>query len=443
MIEDTKMRESFMAYFYCLIHTDYKDKYTISYKEAFNKTELAVYDVYLQKFNNEQMIDRVTLAFDMQLANQSDKFNLIIYTGDKHKWNVDHINEYFNSLLKEYRISLFLNAKNEKQIHEAIATLEHLNETTDMVFYDMEYALTSLLDSKGINPLRTDLNVFDNKIMLCGGLVGIIGKSGAGKTSLLVELMKRILVNETIDKKRKVSVLWNNMEDNIKMTIASMISQEVKVPAKKLRMRQFSKATEEKIKELYSVFKMLDIQFQDKQMYIHEIKNEWKSFLKKKKKQGTTYPILIIDNLMKLLDNGDKKGGQTEADDFIMQQISVCWNEAKKLYGDECMVIYLHHLGKEQISKLNAKDCYKPNSSHIKGSTRIQDVSTTLIFVHRFNDFDDIRRDFAKMSDILPYITLISCVKNREGGYIGDDLIFMDMEYKYCWDFPELETKKE
>lgn len=438
MIEDTKLRLQFQAYFYCLISSDYKEKYTIENLEAFNVTERSIYTIFYDKFKNEQFVDRITLGYDMHVANLSSYYNMIMKKGDENKWNPEHISDYYNTILKEYRINIFHSAKTDKEIEEAITKLESLNETTRIELYDVEYALNSLLNESALKPLTTKLKLFDEKIMLAGGLVGLVGKSGSGKTSLLVELMKRILVCEHIKGERKVSVFWNNMEDNIKMTIASMISQEVKIPATKLRMRDFSKDSEQKIRDLYSVFKMLDITFQDKQMYMHEIKKEWKGFLKRKKKTGTTFPILIIDNLMKLLDNSDKKGSnQTDTDDYIMQQISICWNEAKKIYGDDCMVIFVHHLAKEQLSKANAAECYKPNPSHIKGSTRIQDVATTLIFVHRFFDFDDIKRDFAKMQDILKYITLISCTKNREGGWIGDGLLFMDMEYKFANNFPE------
>ena len=431
---EIEIRDGIGAFIYCIVHSFEREKYVIHNLKMFNRRELPIYEILYKMINDETHIDHITVSFEMRNNGLERDYN---YLMNKFKQSITvHqvdtlINVYYNTVCKTYIINLFQNAKNNQSILDAIEEYNNIQELTDLSIVDMKEAMLKLLSDDTQKSLTSGLSLFDDKISLSNGIVLITGKSGAGKTTLLREYLKRVLVNEHLKgaNGRKISVQWNTMEDSIKMTMACFIANDIKCVANDIIKRKYTAEQRTQMEGLVNAFGMLDIEFQDKQIYINDLTNRWKAFLKRKQKSGTKFPILVIDNVMQLLDNGG--ANQTQVDDRIAQQISICRNEAKKIYGDgNYLIIFLHHLGKDQLARTNAKACYKPSPGDIKGSTRYQDISTIILFIHRFNDFKDIVHDFKDMKEYIKYIALIMCIKNREGGYCGEDHIWLDMDYQ-------------
>ncbi len=422
-----------------MLYNPQRHKYLIIDKEAFTKTELPLYEVIRDLVERDEIVDVATVHYEMSLKQLTDEYKLIVHLAKKNNYDADNISVYHNLILQQFRLDLFRNAKNDAEIHKAITKMEELQELTDSKFYSASDGLNNLINQKGVECLRTGLKLFDEKIYFSNGITLIAGKQGSGKTSILVELMKRILViDKMANKEPTISVQWNTMEDEINMIVASMVSKDIQIPAKEIYQSPKKLKNHKKFNDLKNAFDKFDIEFQDKQLSIQEIKTNWKVFLKQRKKMGAKKVLLIIDNVMQLTDHGGK-GNQTEKDDFICSQISLCRNEAKKVFGNNYHIIVLHHLGKEQMNRTNSKSCYKPVASDIKGSGRYLDLPTLTLFIHRFDDFKDIINDFKKYEEFIEHITMVICTKNRTGGWIGDGYLWADMEYKYCCNFPEPE----
>lgn len=429
------MSDLFIIYIYCLINNDDIDKYLIKQK-CFSPYEQKVYDViYKMRERDEPTINRITVAYDMQVNDLSREFNLILAKGEKLVGQDYNIDVYYKQLLNTYILNKVDNAKTIAEKQAVFEEWQEIQEITSVTTFSPKDSIDMILNDEGVKALKTGLKAFDEDIFLASGILQISGQGGSGKTSLLVELIKRIVLYQ--HGKKKVSVLWNCMEDGRRMTMASMMSKDVGVPAKHIIRKLYNAKEREEIVKIKGIFDIVDIAFQDKQLYIDEIKTQWQGFLKKKKKAGCEYPILIIDNIMQLLDGASENGNQTGADDHICRQIGMCRNEAKKIFGEgNFLIIFLHHLSKEQLQKTNSKMLYIPNKSNIKGSSRYFDISTIVLLLHVLNkDFIDVRQDFEGLEDYLDHLMFINCIKNREGGFIGLLRIWFCLTYKYASNF--------
>lgn len=433
-------RDIFIAYFYALLYNSSRHKFVITLEDkylnkVFNKDELALYKVINKMIEDEEHIDNATIHFEMNKKQLKKEYITIYNLATKQNYDIDRIDVYYNKILQEFSLNLFRDSKSDEELQNAIQVLESLHEMTDTSFSTLPDGLKMLMEQKGIELLKSGLKFFDDQIYLSNGIMLLAGKQGSGKTTILVELMKRVLVYGKMEN-RDISVQWNTMEDEIPMIVASMISREIQIQAKEI-MRDSSKFKNHlSYKVLEESFNTFDIEFQDKQLSMNEIKLNWKAFLKQRKKQKAKFCILVIDNVMQLTDHG-KRVNQTADDDYICNQINVCRNEAKKVFGNKYLIIVLHHLGKEQMSRINAKSCYKPNPGDIKGSSRYLDMPTVTLFVHRFFEFKDIVNEFKEYEKYLEHIMMLICSKNRQGGWVGEGYVWCDMAYKYACDFPE------
>lgn len=433
IIENTTLRITFIAYLYSLIHNPARDKYIFEDKDIFNKREYAVYSVLKSMIVSDELIDKASLYYNMQKSGVLSDYNFVITSGAENNFTVDRIETYYNIILKEFKIALLKSCKTEKDISDAIIRLENMQEKSETQFITTTEALDDLTnETQGIELLKTQLEVFDEKIFLSHGALCLAGTSGSGKTTLLTELIKRILV---CNRNKKISIQWNSMEDDISMLIASFISKDVNIPAKILTRKNSKLKSNTQFAILENVFKSFDIEFQDKQLSMHEIKQNWITFMKQRKKLKSDFCILIIDNVMQLKDNTLISGSQNEKDDYICQMIGQCRDEGKKHFKNNYLVIYLHHLNKEQLSRVNAKNCYIPIKGDVKGSGRYLDIATTTLLIHRFFDFKDIMIDFKAYEKYLEHLTMIISIKNRSGGYIGQERIWLDMTYKYAMNY--------
>ena len=115
-----------------------------------------------------------------------------------------------------------------------------------------------------------------------------------------------------------------------------------------------------------------NIGFIDRKASMQDIKNQCKAFVKKNEGKKC---VCILDNLG-LIEDPFFKGTTTEKDDHIANRIL----EIKQETG--MLIIPVHHLKKEQISKHNLVEGYRPREEYIRGSTRIIDYSNKVLVVN-------------------------------------------------------------
>jgi hypothetical protein len=417
-----------------------RHKFLIKEKNVFTKREYVIYTVIEKMIeDDDNPIEYPIVLYEMKVKDCDVDFNYVIKQAKEGTITTDRIDSYFNTLYREYRNDLFRNTKSTKDIEFAISEAEKIQELTDSIFITAADGFNMLLSEElAIENLNTGLNFFDKKLYLSNGILMLAAGKGAGKTSVVVDLMKRILVNHNKDK--NVCIQWNSMEDEIRMIIAKMISSEVGIPAKLLIRKNSRFKEHHKIEMLRSVISGFDIEFQDRQLSMNEILTNWKVFLKQRKKtdnpQKPTFPILIIDNIMQLTDHGNKQN-QTADDDYICNRINVCRNEAKKLFGTSYLIIVLHHIGKENFAKDNLKNAFIPDDNSIKGSSRYSDLPTVGLLLHWFGVKDNLLQEMKPFSKYLKNLLYVSCFKNRSGGWIGNDRLFLDLDFNITGNYLE------
>ena len=439
MIEDTNFRTCFVAYFYSLFINPEREKFLIQEKNALNPREYKIYSVLAKLIEKDEEINKATVSYDMQLQQLTGDFHYIISTAEKERFDTTCISKYYNILHKEYILDLFRSAKSDAQIQAAVDKLQDIQELTNNSLISIEDAIENYLNSPGTEILETGLECFDKNIGLSSGIVLMAGCDGSGKSSLVVELIKRILL--VAYNKKKISILWYSMEDNLDTIIAKFVSKEMNVPVKKLSKDSSKFKNNPKYKSLRTFLESFNIEFYDKGSCLHEIKLNWKTFLKKEKKLNTEFPILIIDNLMLLDENADG-GNQTAIDDKIARGLYSLSNEAKKVFGNKHLIFALHHINKEAGDKDNAKNAYLPTIRDIKGSGRLRDVAKVIILVHWFGVKNNLHRELEPFVKYLRNVMYIQCVKNREGGFMGDQRIWMNLDYNFAADYMTFEEKK-
>ena len=135
---------------------------------------------------------------------------------------------------------------------------------------------------------------------------------------------------------------------------------------------------------------------------------------------------------MLLKDNGAyrfrSKG--VEVDDHIAGQIQNAFTSTKNDY--DINIWFLHHLTKEQLAKSNFVEGYRPREDQIKGSTRLRDVATQGILIHRPGDgFPDITKHYKETDYEGPISKLMigEVFKNRDG-HTGFFRYFANLDYK-------------
>lgn len=445
MVENnTSIRLIFISYFYSLLMNPLRHKFLIKEKKVFTNREYTLYSV-LEKMieDDDQPIEYPIVLYEMNIKDCESDFNYLIKSAKENSVTIDRIDAYFNTLYKEYKLDLFRNAKSTKDIEHAISESEKIQEITDSIFISAEDGFNMLLSEEvAVTNLKTGLKFFDEKIFLANGILMIAGGRGSGKTSLLTDLMKRILINHHSDK--SIAIQWNTMEDEIRMIMAKMISSEVGIPAR-LLIRKNSKFKEhQKIEMLRTIISNFDIEFQDKQLSMNEILTNWKVFLKQRKKinnpEKPIFPILIIDNVMQLTDNNTRVN-QTADDNYICDKINICRNEAKKQFGNEYLIIVLHHLDKKAFDKSNSVNAYIPSDNDMRGSGRFGDMPTIGLLVHWFGSKEDLLHDLNPFSKYLKNLEYVSCFKNRTGGFIGSDRLWIDLDFNTTYDYLPLKSK--
>ena len=268
----------------------------------------------------------------------------------------------------------------------------------------------------------------DDRLMISPGeLLNISGKSGSGKTSFVTYLAHSLLKRYP----KKVAICWYSMEDSASKIMMNFISPELKLNNAQLHGKNYTLSKEEfAAVELASrEFQSYDIEFFTKPAFVSHIKAHFQRFCATRPDK---FNILIIDNVMLLKDNGAYrfKSRGVEVDDHIAGQIQNAFTSTKSDY--DVNIWFLHHLTKEQLAKSNFVEGYRPREDQIKGSTRLRDVATQGILIHRPGDgFPDITKHYKETEYEGPISKLMigEVFKNRDG-HTGFFRYFANLDYK-------------
>jgi replicative DNA helicase len=268
----------------------------------------------------------------------------------------------------------------------------------------------------------------DNTLMISPGeLLNISGKSGSGKTSFVTYLAQSLLKRYP----KKVAICWYSMEDSASKIMMNFISPTVKLTNAQLHGKNYKLSKEEfaSVELASREFQSYDIEFFTKPAFISHIKAHFQRFCATRPDK---FNILIIDNVMLLKDNGAYrfKSRGVEVDDHIAGQIQNAFTSTKNDY--DINIWFLHHLTKEQLAKSNFVEGYRPREDQIKGSTRLRDVATQGILIHRPGDgFPDITKHYKETDYEGPISKLMigEVFKNRDG-HTGFFRYFANLDYK-------------
>lgn len=263
-----------------------------------------------------------------------------------------------------------------------------------------------------------------------GNLINFSGKSGSGKTSLVAHLARMLL--ETY---KDTAICWYTMEDEPQKIMMNFLSPKILLTHSQLMGKNYKLSDYDKnvYQHNAKIFSTYDIEFVHEPSFINNIKVHFQKFCFQRPNK---FSILIIDNLMLLKDNHSHrfKSKSYEVDDYIASQLQSTFTSTKKDYLVN--VWYVHHLTKEQLSKTNAIEGYRPTEDNIRGSTRLRDIATQGIMINRPGEFPELVKQYAKTSIELPIQHLMVCevYKNRNGK-TGFFRYFTDLGYKIFYPF--------
>ena len=318
--------------------------------------------------------------------------------------------------------------KNFEDIQTYISSSSFMN-TVDVSSQLME--IVNSTDESNTYFSTGDPNI-DNIMMIApNNLIIMSGKSGSGKTTFAI-YMAKLLLDQYKD---QFAFCWYAMEDEAYKIQMNFISPEIKLTNAQMHGKNYKLSDEEKqkISSLSKKFNEYDVEFYDKPAYMNHIKAHFERFCAKRPNK---FKILIIDNLMGLRDNEQYrfKSKGYEVDDHIANKLQGLFANLKKDHNIN--IWYLHHLTKEQLSKTNASDGYRPREENIKGSTRLRDIATQGLLIHRPAEFPDIKKEYRKTDyeKAIEKLLLVEVFKNRNGN-TGLMRYFADLNYKIILPF--------
>ena len=238
-------------------------------------------------------------------------------------------------------------------------------------------------------------------------IILVAGTSGSGKTKWVTALIRNLL-----DIHSNISILWYAMEDPHDKLMRCFISQNTLLTDQELLSKNI-KLTRDHLHMIMATKKMFDsydIEFVNKPETIDNIHDHFVSFCKKKPKKNLK--ILIIDNYMKLRDNISARKNKNEVDEYVAGKMADIESNTRK---HQSLIFVLHHMTKEQKGTLNLKEAYRPDESHVRGSTRIIDNCTQVVLINRPGMFDKLKVDMLQYREILEYLFITEVTKNRNG----------------------------
>lgn len=264
-----------------------------------------------------------------------------------------------------------------------------------------------------------------------GNLVNISGKSGAGKTTFTSFWARELLKKYHTE----VALCWYSMEDEASKLIMGFVSAELRLTYDELMGKNHALSPQDKsrIEQAIKTFSGYDVEFFERAEHVNGIKNHFRRFCLQRPGK---FNILIIDNISKLRDYQVHrfKAISSEIDDHIATELYDLFTTLKKDF--RVSLWFLHHLGKEQLSRSHLMEGYRPREDSIKGSTSLRDIATQGILINRPGEFEDVLRHYKDTVYYEPLQKLVICqvFKNRNG-QVGFLRYFADLGLKifYPW----------
>lgn len=295
---------------------------------------------------------------------------------------------------------------------EAILRLsEELISESDTISLTSKEVVTNVLDFLLINKdqgktYKFGFNGIDNTLHFNPDNIFLIGgKSGAGKTRLVINMIFNIL-NEHDD----VSVLWYNMEDPSDKIIRGWLGSMVHLTDSQLQQIDYSLSQSDLgiLADMRGVLNKFDVEFTEDSATVDEIYERFFKFCYDRKGR---FCLLVLDNLMQIDDTGRN---QTEVDDKIAKRVKKLVVKTNQK-GMKSSIIMLHHFTNEQLAKANLSEGYRPKEDHLRGSTRLRDVSTMIMLMNRPGGYPDLTQEYKHLGEAFKSLILADIVKNRNG----------------------------
>ncbi len=228
---------------------------------------------------------------------------------------------------------------------------------------------------------KTGYKKWDERVSMSPGIMVFGGASGVGKTTFITFLMSRLLKLNP-----DVSIQWVTIDHETGATIMrKFFSQSLHVTGKDLvgQGKKIGQQTLDKLIGLKDHYNKYDIEFVEKTDYVWNIAKKFKAFVKARKKENLK--ILLIDNLMKIK---KQKGTRNEVSEDNAVMLGELQNE---LRDENVLLIIIHHFNKEQLSKENAKEGFRPTRSHLRDSNVLDQIADQVILINRPGKYNEVK----------------------------------------------------
>lgn len=250
-------------------------------------------------------------------------------------------------------------------------------------------------------------------------IVVLAANQKVGKSRLVIALVLMMLKHQP-----QLKCIWFNFEmsefEMVCACCAHMTGIDTGVINGKERMPTMEER--ERIKRSRSILEGLPIEFHGQPMRISEIR-------KIIAQHGNEKTVVVIDNLGLIKSETDRSDNQN--DDHVAAELV----DIRDSYGP--LIIVLHHLSKEVTHFMNAKNFFRPQIRHIRGSARIADYANFIGLIHRVEMHESILKGadigYEAWADYVGKMELTMAV-GREG---NPEEILLDHQLK-CVRFTEV-----
>lgn len=418
-------------------------------KEVFYKTEHQIIcEAILNLINNNNPVDMVTVVREVQRMGKLDFIGggyTVAKLTDKIA-SATNAGYHYRLLLQLFfrrqmmTISYTTANKSADMTQDVFDIYDWINHNLEEI--EIHVSAGTYLDTKKV--FENTINMIKNKddkvhyypigdpgidnilTISPNNLVNISGKSGSGKTSFIINLAKQLLRKYPKD----VSICWYTMEDPTYKLLMAFVAPEVKLTHNQLLQKDYKLSADEikAVETAMHKYLQYDIEFNENPSFISHIKAHFTRFCTSRPKR---FCLLIIDNIMLLKDNEKHrfKSKQYEVDDHIANQLQSLFTGLKNEHS--IAIWFLHHLTKEQLSKTNASDGYRPREDNIRGSARLRDMATQGILINRPGEFQDIEKHYrgTPLEKPIKSLMVLEAFKNRDGK-TGFFRYYANLDYK-------------
>lgn len=273
--------------------------------------------------------------------------------------------------------------------------------------------------TKEANSVKTGIKALDDLASGMydpGEISAIFGLSGSGKTVF----MQQLIVESALDNKKSCFVSIEMPENQLMNRFISAVSnvKHDNIAKKRLTKKDIEKITsidEETLKAFRE-----NIIFYDRGGCKVE---QLRGIIRNSRRKLGGLDIVFID-FLQIIGTMKSTGGRVEEIEYIVNELKAIAKEMK------VAIVFLAQINREATSGANKR----PEMTHIKGSSAIENLCSLMISIHREESFNK--------SDNMPLKGLVefNIKKNRHGP--ANELIVAKCDLEY-YRFSEIEDKNE